>query len=459
MASCWPARPAPPVAPTDPADGLALRPRAIATLDKVLASASGTGLQTGCLVVQFDEADILLDRHGRAVQTAVLARAADRISTVLRRGDLIARLEGGSLAVILAPQQRLELETLVQVAARIQSAVAQPATLNGLRIYSSCSVGFCLDALAPEATGAALLDAAQIASDEAQRHGPGVMRGYSPDLPARHADRDSLRATLQLALDDSQIRPHFQPQTCTDTGEVSGVEALARWHHPTRGLLPPAEFLPLIEEAGLSERLAEIMLHHALAALSRWDRAGMRIPTVGVNFSAHDLRNSRLVEKIRWDLDRFDLTPDRLSIEILETVIAGSGDDIMTRNIAALSDLGCGIDLDDFGTGHASITTIRRFAVRRLKIDRSFVSHVDSDREQQRIVTAILSLAEQFDLDTLAEGVETPGEHAMLAQLGCRHVQGFGIGRPMGFEQVGDWLERHRNRQRQIPRIGQPHTG
>ena len=157
----------------------------------------------------------------------------------------------------------------------------------------------------------------------------------------------------------------------------------------------------------------------------------MQVPTVSVNFSAAELRNPKLAEKLKWELDRFGLAPDRLTVEILETVVAETDNDVIVRNVAALAALGCGIDLDDFGTGHASITNIRRFALRRLKIDRSFVTRVDEDREQQKLVSAILSMAERLGLDTLAEGVETPGEHAMLSQLGCGHVQGFGIGRPM----------------------------
>jgi len=191
-----------------------------------------------------------------------------------------------------------------------------------------------------------------------------------------------------------------------------------------------------------------------VAALVRWDRAGFSVPSVGVNFCAAELRNPRLVEKLQWELDRFDLRPERLSIEILETVVASTDNDMVVRNIAALARLGCGIDLDDFGTGHASITTIRRFDVRRLKIDRSFVMRVDEDREQQKMVAAILSLAERLGLETLAEGVETAGEHAMLAQLGCDHVQGFGIARPMPFEQTLDWISQHSARLPNLQRIG-----
>lgn len=444
----------PPSALVEGLSGLSYRPQLISTFDRVLREAPVTGRNTGCLVLQFDEADLLLDRHGRATQTEILARSAERICAALREGDTVARLEGGGFAVALAPQRRLELEAMVQLAARLQAAIAPPVSLDAARIYVTCSVGFCLGAQLTEPSGKALLDAAQVAADEALRNGPGAIRAFAPEMPRKRADRDALRQTLELALDTGEIRAHFQPQVSTDTGAITGFEALARWHHPDRGIVPPAEFLGAIEEAGLAERLGETMLYNALTALTRWEKAGLRIPTVGVNFSAEELRNPRLVERIQWELNRFDLTPDRLSVEILETVVASTENDVIVRNIAALARLGCGIDLDDFGTGHAGITNIRRFSVRRLKIDRSFVTHVDEDREQQKIVSAILSLAERLGLETLAEGVETPGEHAMLAQLGCGHVQGFGIGRPMPFEQTVDWITSHRARHPAPPKIG-----
>lgn len=438
----------------DGLSGLALRPQIIGAMDDVLRDSAISGQTTACLVIQFDDAAVLLDRHGRAAQTEVLARSSERICAVLRAGDTVARLEGGGFAIALAGIHRLDLESMVQLSARLQSALAPPISLNALRIYVTCSVGFCLGPRAPDGTGASLLDAAQVAADEAMRNGPGAIRAYAPGMARKRADRDAFCNVLQTALDEGQIRPWFQPQISTDTGEISGFEALARWHHPEHGLIPPIEFLSAIEDAGLSERLGEVILYHALAALVRWDKAGLRVPNVAVNFSAAELRNPRLAEKLKWELDRFDLTPGRLSVEILETVVADTDNDVIVHNIAALAQMGCGVDLDDFGTGHASITNIRRFAVRRIKIDRSFVTKVDEDREQQKMVSAVLSLAERLGLETLAEGVETPGEHAMLAQLGCGHVQGFLIARPMAFEETHDWIVKHQARQAKTPRIG-----
>lgn len=201
------------------------------------------------------------------------------------------------------------------------------------------------------------------------------------------------------------------------------------------------------------ERLGEVILTDTLSALREWDRQGLRIPTVGINFCTDELCNPKLVDKIKWELDRYNLTPNRLTIEILETVVSQSSNDIITRNIAGLSALGCAVDLDDFGTGHASISNIRRFAVSRIKIDRSFVSKIDKDPNQQKMVTAILTMAEQLELETLAEGVETVGEHTLLAQLGCGHIQGFNLARPMPFDKTHDWVLQHQGKIAHPPEI------
>ena len=438
----------------DSLGGLALRAQILRHLDQILASSPQTGRSTACFVVQFDQEAKLVELHGRAAQSEVLERCTERLCSALRDGDIVARLEGGGFAVALTSARRIDIEMAVQVAARLQAAIAAPISLNAVRVYVSASVGFCIGPRSPAPNGKALLDAAQVAADVAARHGAGSIRAYQPDMARHRADREASRDELAAALDDGQICAYFQPQISTDTAAITGFEALARWIHPERGLIPPGEFLPQIEDLGLSDRLGEVILNNALTALKTWDKAGCRISNVAVNFSKIELRDPKLAERLKWELDRFDLTPDRLTVEILETVVADTDNDVIVRNVAALSAMGCGIDLDDFGTGHASITSIRRFAVRRLKIDRSFVARVNEDRDQQKMVSAILSMAEQLGLETLAEGVETSGEHTMLAQLGCAHVQGFGIARPMPFAETLDWIEKFRIRRGDVLRIG-----
>lgn len=413
-------------------------------LDANLRDTSQGARQTGCFVLQFDDPSWLCDRHGRTRQSEILAACVARIRGAMRPGDMLFALEDGNLVVALAPMQRLDLEVMVRIAGRLQLVVQQPMVLGEGSVQVTCCIGSCHARQLAEGGGRSLLEAAQVAVDEARRHGPGAIRAYSADLAQARAQRDRLRAEFADAVVAGQIRAYFQPQLSTDSGEVSGLEVLVRWHHPDQGCLPPGQFLPALEGTDLMELLAREMLAQALDAVAAWDRAGLRVPQVAVNFTAGELRDPQLPERLVWALDRHGLAPSRLTVEVLESVVAGEGDDIISRNIARIAELGCGVDLDDFGTGNASITSIRSFALQRLKIDRSFVRDIDTDRGQQKLVTAILSLAEKLGLDTLAEGVETRGEHAMLAQLGCGHVQGYVIARPMPFDEVSPWLVRHR---------------
>ena len=246
----------------------------------------------------------------------------------------------------------------------------------------------------------------------------------------------------------------FQPQLSTGTGNICGFEALARWRNTDGVWLSPATFMPVLEKSGQMEHLTTIMLAQGLNALAKWDQAGFKVDSIGINFSECDLTNPRLCEKVAWELDRYAIAPERLSIEVLESVIAGDADDVIVRNVTRLSNLGYQIDLDDFGTGHASISTLRRLPVSRLKIDRSFVSKADLDNEQQKMVATILIMAERLNLSCLAEGVETLGEHAILAQLGFRYVQDFGIAKPMPLEQTLDWIKNYQAKQSPTPEIG-----
>lgn len=430
----WPQRPAVPVSD-----------QVIDRIDAALRERADGARQTGCLVLQFDDMVWLCDRHGRRLQSELLAASIARLRGALRAGDMLFALEDGSLAVVLAPTQRLDQEDMLRIAGRLQLVVQQPMVLGAGTVQVTCCVGFCHIRQLGSAGGRGLLEAAQVAVDEAMRHRPGAIRSYSDDLAQARAVRDALRAGFAAAVEQGQIKAHFQPQLSTDSGEVSGMEALARWYHPERGCLSPGHFLPALEGTDLMAMLGREMLTQALAALAGWDRAGHQVPTVAVNLSAQELRDPDLPDQLIWALDQHAVSPDRLTVEVLETVVAGGPDGIISRNVARIAAMGCGVDLDDFGTGNASITSVRSFDPRRLKIDRSFVRGVDADRDQQRMVTAILSMAEQLGLATLAEGVETPGEHAMLAQLGCGHVQGYAIARPMPAEDVLPWLDAHRD--------------
>jgi diguanylate cyclase (GGDEF)-like protein len=437
----------------DAITGLRLQKSLLVAMDRTLSQEQSTGRTTACLIVEIDDFGSISTSYGAPAAEDLLREASQRLQDTLRDHDIVAKLEGAKFAVALAPLRRADLEALIQLSARIQAAIAEATMVDGIKVFVTASIGFCLPNRLPQRTGQAFLDAAQTALADAKTHGPASIRAFSGITPDRRPKNSINITEVADALENGQIRPWFQPQISTDTGEVSGFEALARWIHPERGTISPAEFLPTIREAGLFERLGEVILYHSLTALKTWEKAGFEVPNIGVNFSSVELGNPKLCEKIRWELDRFDLAPERLTIEILEDVIAQSENDTITRNIWALSEMGCGIDLDDFGTGHASIANIRRFAVDRIKIDRSYVTRVDVDRDQQSMVAAILTMAERLDLQTLAEGVETVGEYSMLSQLGCAHVQGFSIARPMPFEDTFSWMQKHRTALPDTPHV------
>lgn len=427
--------------------------------DSYWDQARDNGKKTVMMALALDNLDQLVAQHGQQAADKLVDRVSLRIVDALRDTDIAAMTDTGQFNICMAVQSRIHLEVAIQTAGRLQAAVEEPVAMDGTTLYTTCSVGFCLNGRSPAANGTAWRNAAQMALQDAQRHGTATIRAYSNDVQSASDKRHALRDEAAEALENGQIQPWFQPQISTDTGRVTGFEALARWIHPTRGTVAPADFLPALAEANLMERLSEVITFHSFGALKAWDAAGLHIPRVGVNFSAAELRNPRFVDKMRWELDRFDLTPERIAIEILETVVTHAPDDMVVRTINGLYDLGCHIDLDDFGTGNASISAMRRFNVNRIKIDRCFVMKSDRDPEQQRMVSAILTIAERLNVQTLAEGVETAGEHALLAQLGCDHVQGFGISKPLPFEQTIHWMRAHEAKLAYTPKIGGREAG
>jgi len=424
----------------DPITGLNLREAVVHALDQSIRQSARRERSTGAMVIEIDRFKLLEERHDRAAVELILRTVARRLQSSLRGTDLAARLEGATFAVALSPVRRLDLEAAIQLSTRIQQAITEPIAVDGANVYITASVGFSLASRLDAPDGQSILQTATSALIEAQRFGPGAVRSFSPAMHNRIVNRNELITNVNQAMESGQIRAFFQPQVSTRTGDITGFEALARWQHPKRGLIPPIEFLPALAQSGLMDKLGEIMVRDALDALARWDALGFDIPRIGVNFSNEELRDPRLVDRISWELDKHDLGPGRLSIEVLETVVATRAEDIVMRNLADLAKLGCSLDLDDFGTGHASITSIRKYSIERIKIDRSFVTKIDEDPEQQKMVTAILTMAERLGLDTLAEGVETAEERHMLAKLGCGHIQGFGVARPLAPEDVDTWI-------------------
>lgn len=433
--------------------GLVLRAGVEKALSAGLARQKSTGETTAALVLQLDDFDDISKQYGRAATARLLKQTADRICGCLRDLDVVARIGESRFAIGLGTMRRADVEALIQLSGRLQTALSEPFSVDATRLYLTASIGFCLPTRIRSHSGEEMLNCAELAAQTATANGAGSIRAYTGDTKKKVAGGSAAASEINAAINAGHIRAWFQPQVSTDTGAITGFEALARWEHPERGILLPRDFLAAIYENDLSGQLSDIMLTQGLAAMKSWQKAGHDIQVVSVNFSSQDLRDPKACEKVKWQLDRFEIAAEHLCVEILEDVVAASDDDVIVKNISELSQLGCRIDLDDFGTGHSSIANIRRFAVDRIKIDRSFVARIDRDRDQQKIVAAVLMLAEQLELDTLAEGVETLGEHAMLAQLGCNCVQGFSVARPMPVADTLHWIDQHLQKISKAPRI------
>ena len=426
----------------DALTGSIMRDGLIDWIEDVAPQAAKLNREVAVVALVIDDLNDLEERFGRDMRNSVVAEAANRLRAFLRDDDMVAWVSPG-FAIGLRNVRVPETENLLQLSRRLQSIFDEPFCEGPTRTYCSMSIGIASECHINGSGGANLVAGAQRACELAAMSGPGSIRVYSEGLSsARSSERDQAR-TLSGALETGEIFAWFQPQIETGSGAVSGFEALARWEHPERGIVAPGGFLDDIEKAGLSQRLAEVILKQSLTALNAWDAAGFVVPRISVNFSSEELRNPRLPDYVRWELDRHGIEPDRLVIEVLESVVAESSEDVISRTLNALSRIGCRIDLDDFGTGYTSFINIRRFNVGRIKIDRSLISHVDRDPDQYKMVSALLAFSRELDIDALAEGVETEGEIDTLRDMGCHEVQGYFSARPMALGDTLLWLEDH----------------
>lgn len=400
--------------------------------DRILPSRHGEGCNT-VLLLRVENLMLLANRLGQAGLSQLLTQVLMRLGGGIRQQDAIRIVGQGQFCITISDRSEAEA---MRIALRLQDQGQQPVGVAGHQAHPVLTGVLIRDG---EAASEDMIQCAhqRLSMLPADRFGRISLFDLYPAAPDSH-----LPATVAQAASEGQITALFQPQICCDSGRVTGFEALARWDHPTRGLLNPAAFMPGMTPADHGA-LSLCILRQSLTALKRWDQAGYSVPTVSLNISNCELSDPDFASAILWELDRQDLLPSRLVLEVLETVGPINCSDQARRNLARLSQSGCHLDLDDFGTGYASLDAIRQFGVHRIKIDRSFVTACDHDPAQQRMELAILALADRLGIATLAEGVETKEEHSFLAQIGCDQVQGFAIARPMPFSDTLGFLENH----------------
>jgi EAL domain-containing protein (putative c-di-GMP-specific phosphodiesterase class I) len=329
------------------------------------------------------------------------------------------------------------------VAQKIMKNFNAPFRLSGSEIFVTTSIGITLypnDGVEPDA----LIKNADAAMYRAKEEGRNTYRYYTPDMSARALRLLTLEGSLRRALERDEFLLHYQPKAAVAGGAITGVEALLRWRHPERGLVPPAEFIPVLEETGLIVRASEWVLDAVCRQLVQWKHAGIDPVPVAVNLSAREFLAPDLGSTISRILRTHGLDPSLLELEITESSLMVNPHEA-ARTLEYLKRLGVGLSIDDFGTGYSSLSYLKRFPLDALKVDRSFVRDIPSDANDAAITLAVISMAHSLGLKVIAEGVENAAQLAFLAQHGCDQVQGYYLARPVAAQACTELLKAGRH--------------
>ncbi len=404
-------------------------------LKQSLLRADRSGRSAAICFLDLDGFKEVNDQFGHSVGDQVLIGVTQHLCTVLRADDTLARL-GGDEFVLLLSDIASPMEC-AQILERVLEAASRTVMVEGQRLSLSVSIGVSLypsDNADPDI----LLRHADMAMYQAKQAGKNRYQLFDTEMDRVTQGKRELLESLQAALQRQEFVLFYQPQVDLVDGGVVGAEALIRWQHPVRGLLPPAAFLPALQGSALEAQFGEWVIDSALAQLHRWQAEGMALK-VSVNISAHHLAQPGFGERLEQALARFaEVAPAQLELEVLETAAIGDMQHAVDI-LQACRRLGVRFALDDFGTGYSSLTYLRQLPVHTLKIDQSFVRDMLVDADDLAIVRGIIELARVFNRAVVAEGVETLEHGAALRDLGCRHAQGYGIARPMPADQLPGW--------------------
>jgi diguanylate cyclase (GGDEF)-like protein len=395
-------------------------------LDNAIAQARRRDCHVGVLFVDLDRMKLVNDSLGHHLGDALIRQVSERLHGAVRAGDTVGRISGDEFGVVLA--ELIRPDDAAIVALKILEGFAAPFDLEGNETFVTASIG--IAAFAQDGENAAtLLKNADMAMYRAKESGRNGYCFFTADMNARTQARMQLNTDLRRALERGEFNLHYQTKVDLGTGGLRGLEALLRWSHPERGMVSPAEFIPVLEDSGLIVPVGEWVVAEACAQIARWQALGRRPVPVAVNLSAKQFHRGDLASGIRRALEASKVSPDLLELEITESYLMENPDEAI-RTLHALREAGLKIFVDDFGTGYSSLAYLARFPLSALKIDRAFVKSVDSDPTSAAIVRAVINMAQNLRMEVVAEGVETEQQATHLRLYGCHQAQGFLFGRP-----------------------------
>jgi diguanylate cyclase (GGDEF)-like protein len=418
--------------------GLPNRELFIDRMEAVFAFArSDPQVKPSVIVIDLDRFKQVNDSVGIAVGDSILLTIARRLGRLLKPQDTLARLSGDQFALILISEK--EPARIVAFAETMRRTLRAPIAFNDREIFLTASIGLALAENQPHRTEEVLKDA-ELAMYHAKRIGGDRIEIFKPAMRSRKTDRLTMESELRRAIEREEIKVLYQPIVRLEDRAIAGFEALARWDHPKMGRLSPAEFISIAEEIGLIVDLGLFVLDHTAKQLALWQAAnrGGEPVFASVNVSSRQLLRHDLIQDLRGVLGRTTLARGTLKLEITESLVMENPEhaaQILTR----IRELGAGLSLDDFGTGHSSLAYLQRFPFDTIKIDQSFV-RTTARGTRPVILRSIIAMAHDLGMEVVAEGAETDSDAVELYQLGCEYAQGFAFGEPMSAEAAGELL-------------------
>ncbi len=382
--------------------------------------------QLAVLFIDLDRFKNINDTLGHHVGDELLKQIAYTLAATIRDGDTLARLGGDEFIIILEDIDGLYGAGMV--AEKLMAVFEQPFTVANHELFLTCSIGISL--CPTDGTDInMLIRNADVAMYQAKAHGRNAYRFYAPEMACESVERLRLDSLLRRSIDNNEIFLNFQPQVDIESGELIGVEALARWNHPELGLVPPIRFIPLAEDSGYINQLGKWVLWESCRQMIRWQKVGLYVPKIAVNLSVKQFERGSIVNVVSEILQETGLDPSRLQLEVTESVIMNNADGFAFIN--DLHAIGVGLAIDDFGTGYSSLAYLKQLPVQTLKIDRSFIKDISTDPNDEAIAIAIIQLGKSLNLTVIAEGVETQEQAGFLLKQGCNFAQGYFYSHPV----------------------------
>ena len=417
-------------------DGLTRLPNRLmfdATLAQAVHQAEESGERMALLFIDLDGFKPVNETLGHHMGDLMLREIAARLKRFSRPGDRIAHLGGDEFLVLICSNPSAEDARIF--AERLQASIGEPCKMNGREAAVSSSVGI---AMYPEHGGLSdLIAHAEAAMRSAKSNGGASLCFFETRMVSGAREQFDLLRDLRRALSEGQLQLLYQPKVHAPSGEITGAEALMRWHHPQRGLVGPTVFIPIAERFGLIGAIGNWLIDEACRQAGAWRDEGLRM-RVAINLSAYQLRHADLADRIDAALRRHRINPQLLTCEITESVAMEDASNAI-RMVEKLGAMGVNISIDDFGTGYSSLAYLRKLHAGELKIDRSFVLDLETSADARAVVDAVVKLAQALGLKVVAEGVETEAQHQILRAFGCHELQGYLFARPMSAAALSAW--------------------